>query len=168
MEKTIRQRIKTMKVIKAEHNLSLSQILNIVADNGGYVSEKTVQKVFKEGNENSKFHYHTISDLFEALTAVYGEDIETEDAAALRHIISERNKQIDALIIQIEDLQEEFDNRLVFYKNRKEQFEKTINILETQVEHLKQQLSDRKKSIARKDEILERLIFAYLPSNADN
>ena len=167
MEKTIRQRIKTMKIIKTQHNLSLNQILNIVADNGGYVSEKTAQKVFKEGSENSKFHYHTISDLYEALVSVYGEDIETEDTAALRHIISERNKQIDALLIQIEDLREDFDKRLVFYKNRKEQFEKTIAILETQVEHLKSQLTEREKAIAKKDEILEKLIYAYLPSKTD-
>ena len=149
MEKTIRQRIMLMKAIKNEHKLTVNQILDLVAQNGGYVSEKTAQKVFKEGSENTTFHYHSIADIYEALTKTYGDDIETTDATALKHIISERDKKIDALLIQIEDLQEDFTRRLTFYKERKEQYEKTIALLDDQLH--------------KKDELIERLMTAYLP-----
>ncbi len=162
MEKTMRQRILAMKEIKEKHGLKIPQIMNLVADNGGYVSERTLQSIFKEGSENKKFQYHSIADVYEGLVAVYGEDYATEDVATLKHIIGERNKKIDSLLIQFEDQESGFKRRLEFFDERKASYENTIAILKSQVEHLKKQLEFHQESMARKDEILMKMLDSYV------
>ena len=108
MERTLRKRIKAIKDLKTQHNLSNSQIMDMIADNGGFVSDRTVQKVFAEGSENKAFQYQTIAQIYEALIAVYGEDYATDDIDTLKHMIIKANNQIDSLIIQQEEKQEEF------------------------------------------------------------
>lgn len=158
----MRQRIKTIKSIKEQHGLSVNQVLDIVAENGGYVSDTTAKKVFREGSENQVFQFQTISALYEALTSEFGEDFANEDIATLKHIISERNRQIDSLLVQIEELHEDFNRRRTFYDERKAQFERTISFMQSQVENLTEQLKSRDASISRKDEILEKLLDATL------
>ncbi|WP_154662843.1 hypothetical protein [Ruminococcus albus] len=50
MERTLRQRIKTIKEIKNQHGMSIPQIQDIVAEHGGYVSPRTMYDIFAEGS----------------------------------------------------------------------------------------------------------------------
>lgn len=73
MERSINQRIKTVKAIRAVYNLSLEKIQDVVYENGGYVSPRTVQKIFAKGSENKHFRYSTIDDIYNAMMNTYGD-----------------------------------------------------------------------------------------------
>lgn len=155
MERTLRQRIKTIKEIKNQHGISIPQIQDIVADHGGYVSSRTMYDIFAEGSEEKNFHYQSIAPIYEALIEVYGEDYTTDDMAALRQALKERNRQIDDLLIQLESKQEEFEKRLSIYEERKNAYERSISLLEKQLDQLDRLLFDR-------DKMLQQLLDAYL------
>ena len=121
------------------------------------MSERTLQSIFRDGSENKKFQYHSIADAYEALIAIYGEDYASDDVDTLKHIISERNKKIDSLLIQMEDMQEEIKKRMELYDERKKYFENTIDILKSQVGRLEKQLDVITEAAAHKDAILERM-----------
>lgn len=157
-QRIVRQRIKTMKEIKEKHNLTLSMIADIVESHGGYVSERTIAKAFGPGSEHKKYQFQSIANLYEALIEEYGETHEAKDPAVLAHIITERNTLIDSLIVQIEDLNEDFERRLVFYKERKDIYENTIALLKEQIDRLNEMIRIREDAIRRKDEIMEKLL----------
>ena len=115
MERTLRQRIKTIKEIKNQHGMSIPQIQDIVADHGGYVSPRTMYDIFADGSEEKNFHYQSIAPIYEALIDVYGDDYSSDDVIALKQMLKERNRQIDDLLVQLESKQDEFDKRLAIF-----------------------------------------------------
>lgn len=164
MEKTIRERIKTIKDIKEEHGLSISQIMDIMSAQGGYVSQNTLNKLFREGSENKKFNYHSIAPVYEALISVYGEEYTSNDVATLKRMLIDRSRQIDSLIIQIEDIREDIKEQKAVYEDRKNAYEKSIAVLEAQVARLHDQNDGYRQAISRKDAVLARILDAFLPS----
>lgn len=163
MEKTIRQRITTIKDIKEEHGLSVSQIMDIMSEQGGYVSQNTLNKLFREGSENKKFNYHSIAPVYEALISVYGDDYTSDDVGTLKRLLLERSRQIDSLIMQIEDIREDIKEQKLIYEDRKHAYERTIAILEAQIEQLNDQNNGYREAISRKDAALARILDAFLP-----
>ncbi|MCR5541720.1 MAG: aminoacyltransferase [Ruminococcus sp.] len=155
MERTLRQRIKTIKEIKNQHGMSIPQIQDIVADHGGYVSPRTMYDIFADGSEEKNFHYQSIAPIYEALIDVYGDDYTSDDVIALKQMLKERNRQIDDLLVQLESKQEEFEKRLSIYDERRKAYERSISLLEKQLDQLDRLLFDR-------DRMLQQLLDAYL------
>lgn len=151
MERTVRDRIRFIKQIREKHGLTPQQIMDICDRNGGYVSDKTIAKILKEGSENFKYQYHSIVSVYEALFNVYGDETTPDDISALKRMIAERNRQIDNLLIQIETTHEEYEKRFAMCEERKKAYEKTISLLETQLE----KMNDR----------FEKLLDAHLDTN---
>ena len=150
IEKLKRKTIKRLKEIKAEQNLSIPKIMDIMEERGQYVSEPTLKKIFAEGSENQNFRYQdSIAPVADVLLDIYGDTSNLDDLESLRHIIREKNKLIEFLMLKLDEKESEFEKRIAMYEDRKALYEKSIERFETQ--------------IARKDELIERLLNTYLP-----
>ena len=150
IEKLKRKTIRRLKQIKEEQNLSYGKIMSIMEERGQFVSESTLKRVFADGSEDQNFRYQdSIAPIADVLLDIYGESSGIEDAEALHRIIREKNKLIEFLMIKLDEKEKEFEERKALYEERKTQYEKTIDRFETQAAH--------------KDELIERLLNAYLP-----
>ena len=162
MEKTMKERIKTIKYIADAHNLSADSIADIVYENGGSASTPTIKKMLSENAENKGYHYQTVADVYNALVAKFGEDYNINDLETLQRIVKERDRQIDSLMMQNEELQEEnnsdFERKLRVFDERKSAYEHTISILEQQLDRAYAQIEKLEKVIAHKDDIIERML----------
>lgn len=155
IEKLKRKTIHRLKQIKAEQGLTLPRIIELMDERGQYVSETTIKRVFAEGSEEQNFRYQdSIAPIADVLLDIYGEDSDGEDSEALRRIIREKNKLIEFLMMKLDEKEQEFGKRIELYEERKALYEKTIERFEIQ--------------IARKDELIERLLDKYLPNKKDD
>lgn len=150
IEKLKRKRIHRLKQIKEEQGLTVAKIIELMEDRGQFVSETTIKRVFAEGSEEQNFRYQdSIAPIADVLLDIYGEDSDSEDSEAMRRIIREKNKLIEFLMMKLDEKEQEFGKRIELYEERKALYEKTIDRFEVQ--------------IARKDELIERLLNKYLP-----
>lgn len=155
IEKLKRKNIHRLKQIKEEQGLTIAKIIDLMEERGQFVSETTIKRVFAEGSEEQNFRYQdSIAPIADVLLDIYGEDSEGEDSEALRRIIREKNKLIEFLMMKLDEKEQEFEKRIALYEERKALYEKTIERFEIQ--------------IARKDELIERLLDKYLPNKKDD
>lgn len=156
VEKMKRKTIRRLKEIKAEQQLSYTQIMKMLEDAGQYVSEATLKKVFADGSEEKSFRYQdTILPLADVLLDLYGDKSGLEDAESLREIIREKNKFIESLIVKI-------DEQKAIYAKNEEMYEDRKAIYQKQIEQLQAQIARCEKAIDRKDAMIERLLNATL------
>lgn len=156
VEKMKRKTIRRLKEIKAEQQLSYSQIMKMLEDAGQYVSEATLKKVFADGSEEKSFRYQdTILPLADVLLDLYGDKSGIEDAESLREIIREKNKFIESLIIKL-------DEQKAVYAKNEAMCEERKAIYEQQIEHFKAQIARYEQAIDKKDALIERLLNATL------
>lgn len=156
VEKMKRKTIRRLKEIKAEQQLSYTQIMKMLEDAGQYVSEATLKKVFADGSEEKNFRYHdTIMPIADVLLDLYGDRSGLEDVESLREIIREKNKFIDSILIKLDDQKEDYKEKEKLYNERKEVYEEMISLL-------KDHLARCEKAIERKDAMIERLLNATL------
>lgn len=155
IEKLKRKTIHRLKQIKEEQGLTVAKIIDLMEERGQFVSETTIKRVFAEGSEEQNFRYQdSIAPIADVLLDIYGEDSDGEDSEALRRIIREKNKLIEFLMMKLDEKEQEFGKRIELYEERKALYEKTIERFEIQ--------------IARKDELIERLLDKYLPNKKDD
>lgn len=150
IEKMKRKTIHRLKQIKAEQGLTVPKIMDLLEERGQFVSEATIKRVFADGSEEQNFRYQdSIAPIADVLLDMYGDTSNLDDADSLRHIIREKNKLIEFLMIKLDEKEQDFERQRVLYEERKANYEKTISRFETQ--------------IARKDDLIERLLNKYLP-----
>ena len=158
--RVMEKKIIKIKEIKEAHKLPYDYILDLVVKNHGSVSESTLRRILEEGSEDRQnFNYHSVADVYNALTLEFGEDFKTEEPQALKALLSERNRWIDRLAEEIETLKEH--HRVVedLYEQRRDNFTKTIELQKTTYE---QSLKLLKERVERQDMIIERLLNAQL------
>ena len=150
MERTLQDRLKYIKKIRDERCLTPAQIMEICDKNGGYVSDKTIARMLREDSEELSFHFHSVVAVYEGLYNAFGDDSAPDDVIALKHIIAERNRQIDNLLLQIETMHKDHKARIALYDERKKAYECNIENLETQLDKM--------------NERFEKIFDAYLKS----
>jgi hypothetical protein len=149
LEKLKKSTIIKLKRIKQEQNLSIKKIMDLLEDQGQFVSEGTLKKIFAEGSEEKSFRYQdTLAPLADVLLDIYGDQSEVNDVATLKRIIREKNKQIEFLMVKMEEQKE-------VYAERK-------NMYERRIEDLNAQLKRLDTSVEKKDKMLEQLMDKYL------
>jgi hypothetical protein len=149
LEKLKKSTIIKLKRIKQEQNLSIKKIMDLLEDQGQFVSEGTLKKIFAEGSEEKSFRYQdTLAPLADVLLDIYGDQSEVNDVATLKRIIREKNKQIEFLMVKMEEQKE-------VYAERK-------NMYERRIEDLNAQLKRLDISVEKKDKMLEQLMNKYL------
>ena len=145
LEKLKKSTIIKLKKIKQEQNLSIKKIMDLLEDRGQFVSEGTLKKIFAEGSEEKSFRYQdTLAPLADVLLDIYGDQSEINDAGSLKQIIREKNKQIEFLMVKLEEQKD-------VYAERKAMFERRIEDLNAQLHRLD-------ISVERKDQMLEKLM----------
>lgn len=156
IEKMKRRTIHRLKEIKAEQGLSIPQIMKMMEERGQFVSEPTLKKIFQEGSEEKNFRYQdTIMPVADVLLDLYGDKSGIDDAESLRHIIREKNKLIELLMMKLEEQAKAHAEKELVYADRKAAFEK-------QIQHLESQIARYEKAIDRKDDLIERLLNATI------
>lgn len=156
IEKMKRRTIRRLKEIKQEQGLSISQIMNMMEERGQYVSEATLKKIFQDGSEEKNFRYQdTIMPVADVLLDLYGDRSGIDDCEALRHIIREKNKLIELLMLKLEEQEKAHAEKETVYADRKVAFEK-------QIHHLESQIARYEKALDRKDDLIERLLDATI------
>ena len=150
IEKMKRRTIHRLKTIKDEQGLSISKIMDLMEQRGQYVSEATLKKIFADGSEEQSFRYQdSIAPVADVLLDMYGDTSGLQDLESLRHIIREKNKLIEFLMMKLDEKEQEFERQRVLYEDRKNLYEKTIQRFEIQIDN--------------KDELIRRLMNKYLP-----
>lgn len=156
IEKMKRRTIHRLKEIKNEQQLSISQIMNMMEERGQFVSEATLKKIFQDGSEEKNFRYQdTIMPVADVLLDLYGDKSGIDDAESLRHIIREKNKLIEMLMLKLEEQAKAHAEKEIVYADRKAAFEK-------QIQHLESQIARYEKAIDKKDDLIERLLDATI------
>ena len=156
IEKMKRRTIHRLKEIKAEQGLSIPQIMKMMEERGQFVSEPTLKKIFQEGSEEKNFRYQdTIMPVADVLLDLYGDKSGIDDCEALRHIIREKNKLIEMLMMKLEEQAKSHAEKEIVYADRKAAFEK-------QIQHLEAQIARYEKAIDKKDDLIERLLNATI------
>ena len=160
LEKMKRKTIHRLKEIKAEQGLSISQIMQMMEERGQYVSEPTLKKIFAEGSEEKNFRYQdTIMPVADVLLDLYGDKSGIDDADSLRHIIREKNKFIELLMLKLEEQANTHAEKETVYADRKAAFEQ-------QIAHLSAQISRYEQAIDKKDAMIEKLLECVLKEDA--
>ena len=153
IEKMKRKTIRRLKEIKSEQGLSVPKIMDLMEERGQVVSESTIKRVFADGSEEQSFRYQdSIAPIADVLLDIYGDTSSLDDAESLRHIIREKNKLIEFLMIKLDEQEAAFESRKSMYEERKSIYDRNIARLEKQIE--------------RKDDLIERLLNTYLPTNS--
>ncbi len=156
IEKLKRRTIHRLKEIKAEQGLSIPQIMKMMEERGQFVSEPTLKKIFQEGSEEKNFRYQdTIMPVADVLLDLYGDKSGIDDCESLRHIIREKNKLIEMLMLKLEEQAKAHADKEIVYADRKAAFEK-------QIQHLEVQIARYEKAIDKKDDLIERLLDAAI------
>ena len=156
IEKMKRKTIHRLKEIKTEQGLSIPQIMDMLEERGQFVSEPTLKKIFSDGSEEKNFRYQdTIMPVADVLLDLYGDKSGIDDCEALRHIIREKNKLIELLMMKLEEQEKSHAEKEIVYADRKAAFEK-------QIQHLEAQIARYEKAIDKKDDLIERLLDATI------
>lgn len=145
IEKLQKSTVERIRQAKKDHALSISNICDMLDQKGYFVSEATVKRVFSENHDPMSFRYRdTIAPLADVLLDLYDDKSNSEDVAALRAMIHDKNKMIDLLIIKNEELKRDYERRIAH--------------LQQQIEKQEKHLDFREAIISRKDEVIEKLL----------
>lgn len=148
-----------LKDVKEKEKLSIQDIVNRVAESGGYISESTVRRVFKDNSENELgFTYkNALKPIADVLLT---DEEETADDPAL----PEKNKALHAIIEeknrQIEVLQEKNDSLTVQLEELKRNVDEVRKQYDARIDSLWEQIHLKDRRMDSKDELIQRVMDA--------
>ena len=137
--------VQRLRAVKKEHDLSVSNIMDMLEAKNCFISEATVKRVFSENADPTSFKYRdTIAPLADVLLDLYSDKSSIGDIEALKAMIHDKNKTINILIARDEERKAEYDKRIAH--------------LQKQIDKLDEHLMFRERVIERKDEVIEKLL----------
>ena len=105
INKLKRDTVERLRKVKKDNGLTISQIMDMLEKNNCYISEATIKKVFSENNDPGSFKYQsTIAPLADVLLDMFSDDSGSEDIAALKTLIHDKNEMISYEKILFSDL----------------------------------------------------------------
>lgn len=149
LQRKIAEIITRLKKVREENGLSYQKIVDLVEQNGGYVSISTVRRVFEEGSEAYGWQYdNTLRPIADAVLGIYSasEDVTADEADAMKAIIDYKSDRIA-------ELQEQMKRAEESYKRR--------------IEFLKEQIALKDDRIDRRDAMIEKLLERFLKSEGE-
>ena len=136
--------ITQLKKVREENGLSYQKIVDLVEQNGGYVSISTVRRVFEDGSEAYGFQYeNTLRPIADAVLGIYSDsdNVTADEAAAMKAIIDYKSERIAQLEAQLARSEESYKRRIEF---------------------LREPIALKDMRIDRRDEMIEKLIEPLL------
>ena len=128
-----------LKEVREEKGLSYADILDLMENNGDFVSKSTLSRVFAEGSEEIKFRYEdTIRPIAKALLDIENlEDDDSIDTKAMKSLLKYKIERIEELEHHIEQLEASLDKEKVKYHEKldkeREQSRRSIEFLKDQI-----------------------------------
>lgn len=139
-----REVIILLKEVRKEKNLSFDKILDLMKDNGDFLSKSTLSRVFADNSEDKTFRYDdTIRPIAKALldieTIEQDDDIDTQAYKSIlklkKDLLLEYEKQIADLKEEIKEVsQKEKEKYHIRMEKETAQFQKNLEFLNHQVE----------------------------------
>lgn len=133
IEKAKKDVVARLRKVKADYGLTINVIMEKLEDNGAYLSESTVKRIFSDNTDPHSFKYSTLVSVADVLLDLYKDDSGLDDVEALKAIIKEKNRTIAVLIGRDEE--------------RKAEYDKRVNHLQKQIERLDEHLMFREEII---------------------
>lgn len=128
-----------LKKVREEKGLSYNDILDLMEDNGDYLSKSTLSRVFAEGSEEVSFRYEeTIRPIANALLDIENiEEDDNMDVRAMKSLLKYKIERIEELERQVERLELSLAEEKVKYHEKldaeREQYSKRIEFLINQI-----------------------------------
>ena len=128
-----------IKEVREEKGLSYGEILDMIEENGDYLSKSTLSRVFAEGSEDMAFKYdEIIRPLADALLDVdHIKEGDNKDVRAMKTFLKYKNQRIMDLEAEIENLKAQYDKDMLkqHQKNDKERerSRNSIDFLKNQI-----------------------------------
>lgn len=157
-----------LKEVRKEKDLSYGKILELMEDNGDYVSKSTISRVFQDGSEDLSFRYEeTIRPIAKALLDIETiEDNDDVDVQAMKSLLQYKIQRIEELEHQIEQLECSLDKEKLKYHEKMEQererWSKSIDFLKEQVTLKDKRIDLLLEAVHEKDGRLEQLLQQIL------
>lgn len=157
-----------LKEVRVEKGLSLNDIVNLVEQNGDFVSKSSIQRVFAEGSESGSFKYEdTIRPIAKALLDIETiEDTDNMDTQAMKALLKYKMQRIEELEHQIEQLELELDREKIKHHEKldkeRERFNNSIEFLKRQVGMKDRRMDILLDSIQVKDAKINELVDRLL------
>lgn len=139
-----REVILTLKEVRKEKNLSFDKILDLMKDNGDFLSKSTLSRVFADGSEDKTFRYDdTIRPIAKALldieTIEQDDDIDTQAYKSIlklkKDLLFEYEKQIAELKDEIKEVEQrekaKYHERM---ERETEKFQKSLDFAKNQID----------------------------------
>ena len=137
--------VERLRKVKKEQEFTIPQILDLLEKKDYYLSETTVKRVFSENADIDSFKYRdTIVPLADVMLDFYEDQSGTEELAALKSMIRDKNMTISILIAKNEEIRADFEKRIAH--------------LQKQIDRLEKNLDFREKVVEQKDKVIEKLI----------
>lgn len=146
-----RDTVERLRRVKKEQGFTITHIMQLLEDNGQYLSEATVKRVFSENADPQSFKYRdTLVPLADILLDFYSDASSTDDLKALKAMIRDKNMTICILIAKNEEIRADYDKR--------------INHLQKQIDKLEEHLEFRERVVEQKDKVIEKLLNTIIDS----
>lgn len=150
-----------LKEVRLEKGLSLNDIVDLVEQNGDFISRSSVQRVFADGSEDASFKYdETIRPIANALLDIDRIEIEDDlDTQALKILLQYKNQTIKELELQLDKEKLKYHEKL---DKERDQSRKSIEFLKEQVAYKDKRmdllLDSVKEKDARFNELLDHIL----------
>lgn len=111
-----REIISRLKAVKAEYELTIPRIKDMIESNGDFISLSTLRRVFADGSENDTFSYErTLAPIAKALLfqdsdGEKSDAVEEDRVAGLKTVILLKNEEI----ARLKDVVEHLEGRIEF------------------------------------------------------
>lgn len=129
-----------LKNVRDEKGLSFGDILNLMEENGDFLSKSTLSRVFADGSENNtSFKYEeTIRPIAKALLDIETiEETDNMDVQAMKSLLKYKMQVIEDLEAKIALLESELDKAKLKYHEKMDReranFQKSLNFCREQI-----------------------------------
>lgn len=159
IEKLQRSTVERLRNVRKEHGLTITQICEMLDKKGCFISEATVKRVFSEKHDPTTFRYRdTLAPLADVILDIYDDKSGSEDVAALKAMIHDKNKMIDRLVVKNEEQKNDYERRISHLKKQVDRLERNLDFRERMIDRKDGVVSKLLDNIAHKDEIIEKLL----------
>ncbi len=157
-----------LKDVRNEKDLSYGDILELMEQNGDYLSRSTISRVFQDGSENLSFRYEeTIRPIAKALLDIETiEDSDNIDVRAMKSLLQYKISRIEELEQEIEQIKASFDKERLKYHEKmeqeREQWSRSIEFLKNQVSLKDKRIDVLLEAVQAKDSKFEEVLGLIL------
>jgi len=157
-----------LKKVREERGLSFNDILQMMENNGDYLSKSTLSRVFADGSEENSFKYEeTIRPIANALLDIDEiEDDDNVDTVAIKTILKYKIDRIEELEQLLEKKELELAEEKVKYHEKldkeREQSRRSIEFLKEQISLKDKRMDQLLEAVFKKDEQHKELLNTIL------